>query len=63
MRCENKIRKWWTLWLLKVPCGRTLVTQIRIEQQKYDFYCWGCGDHTEKPFDVNHPFYKQAPSR
>jgi hypothetical protein len=37
-----------------------MVTQIRIQQQKYDFYCWGCGSHSEKTFGPDHPYYKAS---
>lgn len=59
MKCSNKIRKWYGLWLIKRDCGAVMITQIRIAQQRYDFFCLHCGHCSEKPFGPGHPFYKK----
>jgi hypothetical protein len=59
MICDNRIRRWWSLWLLKTKCGRVMVTYRYVDLKEDEFYCWGCGNDIRKPFGPDHSFYKQ----
>lgn len=49
MSCENKVRKWYVLWLVKVVCGGTYLTRCRWDRTNlvYRFAgtCWQCGHY------------------
>jgi hypothetical protein len=51
MGCQNRVRKWWSLWF-KVSCGGTPLTRCKSvrEKRQWEFMsiCWRCS-HVEDP--------------
>jgi hypothetical protein len=47
MSCENKVRKWYVLWFVKVVCGGTYLTRCRYDRKARVFrfagICRQCG--------------------